>query len=278
MRKFWSVSVLVTLAILALSGCVLINGMIHPWSGSQGTDFVVQADGSFGSTWGSSYSGWIAMMLPKGCTPESLVYSGDVSGTVYDTSQAVADTASLYHPTDPGMDWWGLETIPHNTTGGNYDATLYISIHPAADTGSFLLDYLTGTSYNGASWADSMMDIPFSITAAVGIEDEPDVTRRIESAGLRIEPNPVRSATTINISIPRDVFHAGSGESAVYSLRVYDTAGRLVRNLAPTEEGDQVRIAWDGSDSRGSPLGSGVFFLRFEMGNLILTEPVVIVR
>lgn len=270
---------LLLVAVLGVNGCVLIDSLSQPDNAVQGDILVVSATGQVGSTWGGSYSGWIAMMLPKGCTPESLIYTGDVSGAVYDTSQEVGDTAVFYHSTDPGMDWWGMETSPHNTDGGNYSATLYVKIDHAADPGLFHLDYLTGSSYNGSTWQDSVLNVPLTIVPT-GIESEPTATHESRIAGMTVQPNPAKSATAITVHTTGDALPAGSFD---YNLGVYDISGRLVRNLllppaSLTGGESSIKVVWDGTDHQGRPVSSGVFLLRFQVHKQTFTEPIVIIR
>jgi flagellar hook assembly protein FlgD len=49
------------------------------------------------------------------------------------------------------------------------------------------------------------------------------------------------------------------------SIRIYDVAGRLVRELAggPFEAGPQL-VIWDGRGANGREMGSGVYYIRLE--------------
>lgn len=72
-------------------------------------------------------------------------------------------------------------------------------------------------------------------------------------------PNPFNPQTTIAFDLP--------GEMAV-SLRIYDTAGRLVDVLMDDEIARQGRneVVWRGRDSNGRALPSGTYFYRLEVG------------
>jgi aminopeptidase N len=69
-------------------------------------------------------------------------------------------------------------------------------------------------------------------------------------------PNPFNPSTTIGFTLP-DYGRA--------QLRIYDTSGRQVRQLfdAVTEAGD-YEVVWDGRDTRGRSLPSGVYFHRLD--------------
>lgn len=78
-----------------------------------------------------------------------------------------------------------------------------------------------------------------------------------EYAGLQLRnhPNPFNPATTVHFALPQ------AGEATV---RVFDTAGRLVRTLGPASfpAGD-ASLHWDGQDEQGRGVNSGVYFYRF---------------
>lgn len=83
-------------------------------------------------------------------------------------------------------------------------------------------------------------------------------------------PNPFNPATTIAFSL--------SKEGRV-SLVVHDISGRVIAVLLDEilEAGEHVR-AWDGKDSRGRDLGSGVYLVRMVAGNLTATRKIVLLR
>jgi hypothetical protein len=83
-------------------------------------------------------------------------------------------------------------------------------------------------------------------------------------------PNPFNPVTSIRF---------GLREPARVSLRIYDTAGRLVRVLI-----DEARDAghfteeWDGRDGGGRAVASGVYFYRVEAGAFEETRKMVLLR
>jgi hypothetical protein len=83
-------------------------------------------------------------------------------------------------------------------------------------------------------------------------------------------PNPFNPATTIRFSLI---------EPAAVSLRIYDAAGRLVRVLAegPLSAGTYAR-AWNGTDSRGAAVSSGVYLYRLDAGSFSRTRKMILIR
>ncbi len=84
----------------------------------------------------------------------------------------------------------------------------------------------------------------------------------------RAEPNPARTGLTIHWQLPT---------LQPVSLRVYNTAGRLVRVL---EEGERApgrySTRWNGRDDEGSRLAAGVYFCALEAGERRLSRKVVL--
>jgi endonuclease/exonuclease/phosphatase family metal-dependent hydrolase len=91
------------------------------------------------------------------------------------------------------------------------------------------------------------------LSGAVAIGDGPANPAALR---LRAFPNPFTSMTHIALTLP---------EAAEVRARVFDPAGRLVRNLATgrLEAGDQA-LRWDGRDEEGEKLGPGLYFLLIE--------------
>jgi hypothetical protein len=77
-------------------------------------------------------------------------------------------------------------------------------------------------------------------------------------------PNPVRQTAIVRYATPRPM---------EVSLRLYDVLGRVVRTLADGRSDGRVETPTDLSD-----LSSGVYFLRLEAGNTVMTRRLSIVR
>jgi uncharacterized repeat protein (TIGR01451 family) len=83
-------------------------------------------------------------------------------------------------------------------------------------------------------------------------------------------PNPFNPTTEITYAIPV----AGD-----VSLRVYDVSGKLVRTLVEGVKGGGAYTAsWDGKDSAGRFVASGLYFYRMEAGRYIQTRRMVFLK
>jgi len=84
-------------------------------------------------------------------------------------------------------------------------------------------------------------------------------------------PNPFNPSTTIAYT---------PAETGPVTLRVYDTAGRLVRILVDgVRSGNREHAAtWDGLDRDGRRVASGVYFYRLTTGSEVLTRKMVMLK
>ncbi|MBN2288681.1 MAG: T9SS type A sorting domain-containing protein, partial [Candidatus Glassbacteria bacterium] len=89
---------------------------------------------------------------------------------------------------------------------------------------------------------------------------------------LQNSPNPLNPSTTISYAIP------GPGEVDT-RLEVYNLRGQLVRVLAQGVQGPgRHRVSWDGRDSGGAEVASGVYFYRLRAGALCSLKKMVVLR
>lgn len=83
-------------------------------------------------------------------------------------------------------------------------------------------------------------------------------------------PNPHNPLTNIAF---------GLSAHARVSLRIYDSAGRLVRTIVAGDRaaGDYVET-WDGRNMRGEEVASGIYFCRLEAGTFAQTRKMILLR
>lgn len=89
-------------------------------------------------------------------------------------------------------------------------------------------------------------------------------------AEITARPNPVNPSTMIEFTL---------AEPGPARLRVFAPNGREAAELldSPRENGE-VRVEWDGRDSGGNPVPSGVYFLRLETRGYASTGKVTVLR
>ena len=86
-------------------------------------------------------------------------------------------------------------------------------------------------------------------------------------------PNPFNPSTTINYQIPEDAGNVS------FTLSVYDIRGRLVKTLASgTKSAGSYTAFWDGTDSNGRQVSSGVYFYRFTSSKYSSTRKMILLK
>ncbi|MCK5547382.1 MAG: T9SS type A sorting domain-containing protein, partial [Thermoplasmata archaeon] len=83
-------------------------------------------------------------------------------------------------------------------------------------------------------------------------------------------PNPFNPATTISFTVP---------EKAHATLSIFNIEGKLVKTLVNnTLEEGYKQTTWDGTDSHGNAVSSGVYFYRLRAGGKALTRKMVVIH
>jgi hypothetical protein len=103
------------------------------------------------------------------------------------------------------------------------------------------------------------------VSGAALLEDAVDAPRESISSRLSLiaHPNPFRRSMTFTYDVPR---------RASSRLRIYDVAGRLVRDLGPSKR------QWDGLSDEGSSVAGGTYFARLTVGGETLTRKIIRLR
>ncbi|MCI0595340.1 MAG: T9SS type A sorting domain-containing protein [candidate division Zixibacteria bacterium] len=83
-------------------------------------------------------------------------------------------------------------------------------------------------------------------------------------------PNPFNPTTNISFSLPVP------GKAV---LTIYNILGQKVRTLADGEKPAGTHtVIWDGTDSRGAPVSSGIYFYKIESANFREVKRMVFVK
>jgi hypothetical protein len=87
---------------------------------------------------------------------------------------------------------------------------------------------------------------------------------------LRNTPNPFNEQTRIDFDLP---------EAGAAVIRIYDTAGRLVRTIGRDRAQKGLNsVEWDASDDAGHRVPSGVYFCRLEAFGITRSHKLVLVE
>ncbi len=107
---------------------------------------------------------------------------------------------------------------------------------------------------------------------AVGDDEEEEEETPVYATGLEQNyPNPFNGVTNIAYTL---------AEAGVVDLRIYDTAGRLIRTLETGTSRPSGRhvTAWNGRDNSGRAVTSGVYFAKISTGKFRQTRKMVYLR
>jgi hypothetical protein len=98
----------------------------------------------------------------------------------------------------------------------------------------------------------------------------PTPERRPRTGLTAVVPNPFNPQTTIHYEL------ASPGD---LNLSVYDVTGRLVRSLvAGPKTAGTFQAVWDGTDRRGRPAASGIYFARLTVGGESFARKIVLLK
>jgi hypothetical protein len=119
------------------------------------------------------------------------------------------------------------------------------------------------------SWV--LLGDPFiPVPGSSHVADTGDVVPNYRNTLGQNYPNPFNPLTTVEYSLKT---------RGPVSLKVYDVTGRLVRTLAEEiQEAGSHKVTWDGKDSSGRKVASGVYFCRFKAGESSSVNKMVLLK
>ena len=132
------------------------------------------------------------------------------------------------------------------------------------DAGSVQVDDIS-ISHAGGTWIEDFEGPGPWLFDTVGTAVTAPEVRRVQ---LSVSPNPLNPATLIE-------FTAAPGSTGL--VEVFNLRGELVRTLHAGEFVTQ-EFRWEGDDSRGAPVGSGVYLIQATDGTTTQTAKVALVK
>jgi hypothetical protein len=104
---------------------------------------------------------------------------------------------------------------------------------------------------------------------ATGAADD-SAGRSMQALAVTGYPNPLSTQTTISFRLP---------ETVAVSLEIYDMLGRRVACLASSQQPAGLQsVFWNATDHSGSPVSSGVYFVKLRAAGQVQTQKLVIMR
>jgi flagellar hook assembly protein FlgD len=103
-------------------------------------------------------------------------------------------------------------------------------------------------------------------SSVIGVPDEVPRTVALHQK----YPNPFNPTTTIAFSLP---------EKVTVKLSIYDVDGRLVTTLVDgVLDRGRKEYVWEGTNSGGNQVSSGIYFYRLRAGTTLLTKKMVLLK
>ena len=186
---------------------------------------------------------------------------GDADTIKWTVSGPAPDSVSVFLSRDGGSSY------PDTLATGLAGTTRYawIVAPPETPSARILIRSYRGAAVSGYDASDSL----FAIVVVTGVDEDDEGPPTVNFLAQNY-PNPLNPSTRIDFSLrgPADV-----------SLRIYDAAGRLVRVLLdePRKAG-RYSENWDGRDSRGRSVASGVYYCRLVSGSFTATRKMILLR
>jgi hypothetical protein len=83
-------------------------------------------------------------------------------------------------------------------------------------------------------------------------------------------PNPFNPATTIEFSLPK---------RGHVKIEIFNLVGQKVQTLVDGyKPAGTYNITWDGTDTGGNPLATGIYFCRFRAGDRVQVKKMVLIK
>ncbi len=167
-------------------------------------------------------------------------------------------------PEITGGDFWVVINYLEPTPGA---PGVGMDFTPPIDGRTF--SYLTSTGWTSFATGDLMITAYVS-DQPVNVEGENDNALPLTFELKQNYPNPFNPSTVISYQIP---------QNEMVNLEIYNTLGEKVRTLVnEIQNPSNYNISWDGKNSSGNQLSSGVYLYRLKAGNNVQVMKMVLLR
>jgi hypothetical protein len=204
---------------------------------------------------------------------------------VFELGDAVSATVGYWRwytndlGNNPGQDYWDVEltangvnwialehTLESNNSWTYHEFVISDSL-PMSD--HVQIRFVASDDPPGALVEAAVDDFTLTAVRAPVTEAQAHEIRQ-HNGIVSCSPNPFNPHIAIVLHVDRAVDA---------ELKVFDVAGRLVRTLIDGRvEPGQRSVLFDGSDQRGNPLPSGIYFLRFDTPQVLEVRQIALLK
>jgi len=179
-----------------------------------------------------------------GMPDSAVVYWLDVQAIPHDQGAQFGWKTSVDHWNDDAV--WGMGPEPYP---GPWDELVYPPQH---------------------EWAGQSIDLAFRLRMDYGT-GVPDGAVPPRHSLWQNTPNPFNPMTEIAYAVPAGGAHV--------TIEIFDVSGRLVTTLVDGFEEEGARtVTWDGTDSNGDAMATGVYFYRMTAGEEMSTRKMMLLK
>lgn len=185
-----------------------------------------------------------------------------------------------------GITWWHWCSPTSGTwcwghTGRDYGASATMAYWEDEDIGVIILS--NGEINSNTHLLSGMSPALYQWAMQYGIAE--NKTSPPAVVNLQVNPNPFTNETQIRYMIQdsrstMQELRNANFEMQKPTLRIYDSAGRLVKDflLPTTYYLLPTAVSWDGTDQSNRQLASGIYFVELSAGNYTETHKILLVR
>jgi len=124
--------------------------------------------------------------------------------------------------------------------------------------------------FGGDQYSDYYLDDTYAMTLNPVFVQEQDGNSKRVLPYLKIDPNPFRIPCHINAFVP---------VPSKITLKIIDVSGRIVKTLIQDQNvSGNCIITWDGKNDVGDRSPNGIYFVNFELNNIVAIEKTVLIE